>query len=396
MDNINKQVNNNQVNQVNNNQVNQVNNNQVNNNQVNRVNNNQDDNDKVNDKVNNDQGNNDQVNQGNNDQINNDRDNNDQDNNDQDNNKQNNSNQDQDNNNQVNNDQDHNRQNNDMLINNQDKNFINKNILVFSGGGIKGIALIGCLRILEKLEIINNIKIFAGASVGSLIIALYNLGYCANELYKFIKDFNFETTQNIDVMNIFSCFGIDNGKKIELMIEKLIINKKYDKNITLLELYEKTKKELIFSSVCLNTTQVEYISYKNYPDLSLIKAIRMSISIPWYYTPVEINGKLYVDGGCIDNYPIHLFKNEIQNVIGIYLLDSYTDIETINNFETFSSQVIKCFMKGMSFNSTKSYENYTIFVDLRDINIINYNLSIDKKKELCKIGLQSVLNWIKN
>ena len=62
-----------------------------------------------------------------------------------------------------------------------------------------------------------------------------------------------------------------------------------------------------------------YICHKTYPDLSLYKAIRMSISIPFYFTPVEYNGNLYVDGGCVDDFPLHKFKHKIDNVIGILI-----------------------------------------------------------------------------
>lgn len=267
-----------------------------------------------------------------------------------------------------------------------------KTTLILSGGGIKGLALIGSFRALESLNVITDITTFAGSSVGALIMSLYVIGYNANELYKFIKFFNFDIIKNIKLLNIFSEFGVDNGQKVEHMLEKLIINKKLDKNITLSDIFNKTGKELIFTSVCLNTTQVSYISYKNYPELPLIQAIRMTISIPWFYSPVLHCSKLYVDGGCIDNYPIHLFKDNLDSVIGIYLLDSYGDIDDITNLETYSIQVVKCFMQGMSFNSTKGYEKNTIFINLKDINIIDYNLSIDKKKELCKIGFKTVMN----
>ena len=68
-----------------------------------------------------------------------------------------------------------------------------KTKLVLSGGGIKGIAHVGALYALDKLDILNNITEFAGTSVGSLVLALYVIGYKPVEMYEFIKAFNFKS-----------------------------------------------------------------------------------------------------------------------------------------------------------------------------------------------------------
>ena len=268
-----------------------------------------------------------------------------------------------------------------------------KKILVLSGGGIKGLALIGCLKALEKLGILNGITTLAGTSVGALIISLYIIGYSPDELYVFVKKFNFGSLRNIKLFNLFTSLGIDDGCKMQLMIEKMITAKGLNKDITLKELHEITQKTIIMTTVCLNTCKAEYLSHKTHPTLSLAVAIRMSTCIPWFYSPIEYQGLLYTDGGCIDNYPIHLFKNKKEKVIGVYLVDSYGDNTTVNNLETFSVQVLKCFMKGVAFNSTKGYEKQTINVNLKDISATDYDIDVNKKRKLCLIGLKSVMNY---
>jgi len=270
---------------------------------------------------------------------------------------------------------------------------IEKTILVLSGGGIKGLALIGCLKALEKLNMLSKFTTLAGTSVGALIIALFIIGYTPDELYVFIKKFNFGDLKNIKVLNIFSAFGIDDGCKMQVMIEKMIEAKGWKTNITLNELYQATNKTIIMTTTCLNTVKAEYLSHETHPNMSLSLAIRMSTCIPWFYVPISYQGKLYVDGGCIDNYPIHLFKKRIEEVVGIYLIDSYGDNEIINNLEAFSVQVFKCFMQGVAFNAIKGYESETINVNLKNINAVDYDLDVIKKRKLCIIGLQSVQNY---
>jgi predicted acylesterase/phospholipase RssA len=272
----------------------------------------------------------------------------------------------------------------------------NKTILVLSGGGIKGLALVGCLKALEKLNILNNFKTMAGTSVGALITALYVIGYSPDELYVFIKKFNFGSLKNIKLLNLFTHLGVDDGCKMQVMIERMIVAKGHNADITLETLYKHTNITILMTTVCLNTCKPVYLSHKTHPDLPLSTAIRMSTCIPWFYVPISYKGYLYTDGGCIDNYPIHLFKNKIEKVIGIYLVDSYSDDAAIDNIESFSLQVFKCFMKGVAFNSIKGYEAKTVYVNLKDISATDYDIDVNKKRKLCLIGLKSVINYFKN
>jgi len=86
---------------------------------------------------------------------------------------------------------------------------INKRILVLSGGGIKGISYIGALKALDDLCILKNFEIFAGTSAGALVLFLHILGYTSDELYTFIKKFDFAKLKNIDVSLFINSYGLN-------------------------------------------------------------------------------------------------------------------------------------------------------------------------------------------
>ena len=86
-------------------------------------------------------------------------------------------------------------------------------------------------------------------------------------------------------------------------------------NDTNIYIYNKTQKTLIVTAVCINEKQVYYISHENFPNMSVKLALRMSSCIPILFSPVLYNGKYFIDGGCMDNFPIHLFKKRINDVI---------------------------------------------------------------------------------
>ena len=274
------------------------------------------------------------------------------------------------------------------------KNKTIKKILVLSGGGIRGIAHIGALQALQELNILANIEVFAGASVGALVIALYLIGYEPNELREFIIKFDLAKLKIMNMMGFLANFGIDPGTNIEYLIKRLIQSKNLNQDITLLELFDITKKKLIFSTVCVNTKEICYLSHENFPDLELWKAVRMSISIPFYYTPISYLGKIYIDGGCMDNYPIELFKNNLEEVIGIYLIENKDEIDKLQDIETYALRVLQCFLEGVTLKSKKGYEKYTIAINLDSISLIDYNINSEIKQKLYQQGYDATKKFI--
>lgn len=268
-----------------------------------------------------------------------------------------------------------------------------KTKLVLSGGGVKGIAHIGVLYALDKLKCLDKITEFAGTSIGSLIMAMYILGYSPTELYDFIKLFDLGKLKNLSILNIH-LFGLDNGSRIEYVIKRLIKGKNFNENITLKELYDIKKKKAIFTTMCINTIEICYMSHETHPTLPLYLAIRMAISLPLIYCPVQYNGYYYIDGGCYDNYPMSVFKNDIDSTIGILLVDSRDTVDKIDNLETYISRVFKCIMVGMSVNSKNGYEKNTIDIDVESINIVDYEINDAKKDELFLKGYKSVMNQV--
>lgn len=265
--------------------------------------------------------------------------------------------------------------------------------LILSGGGIKGISHIGAIAALEELNIINKIETFVGTSVGSLIISLYIIGYSSAELFNFIKLFDLGKLKNINILNL-STFGLDDGSRLDFVIQKLITGKGYDAKITLKEIYEIKKKKIIFTTVCVNNMEICFKSYLTDPDLPLYLAIRMSAAIPIIYSPIVYKDKMYIDGGSVDTFPIHLFKNEIEETLGILLSEPNDEIKIIDNLETYFLRILQCLMQGLTYRSQLGYENITIKINTDSINIINYEIDLDKKEKLYKTGYESIMNNI--
>lgn len=296
------------------------------------------------------------------------------------------------------------------------KNIINilskKTKLVLSSGGIKGIAHVGAIKFLEEYACMTNIDTFVGVSIGSIIAALVCIGYTATEMYDIIMSFDFSKmlstkTENIEcdggintVMNAIDCifanFGIDDGCKMTITISQLFKTKGYQNNISFKDLYDKTKKKLIIVAACVNTKTPEYFSVDTSPNMSIIKAIRMSSSIPIYFTPIIHNDKLYIDGGCMDGYPMHLFCDNIDQAIGVHLSEENNETVIIKDIGSYLINMVKTFTASLSDTTMKGYEKCSIIVRTKKIGLANMAITYEDKKYLYDLGYNAAINKFNN
>jgi NTE family protein len=268
-----------------------------------------------------------------------------------------------------------------------------KNILVLSGGGPKGFAHIGVLKALEEFNILKNINTIASCSIGTIVSVMFIIGYTVKEMIEFAESFDFNKLRGIEPLNFLANYGLDNGEKLIITLKKLFEAKKISNSITFKELYKLKRINLIMSTVCLNNKNVYYLSHKTFPDLEVITGIRMSTSVPIWFVPVNYHNKLYIDGGCIDNYPIELFKDNLDQVIGACLCDEQKSND-IDNFESFFENLVGCLCQGILGRSYDGYDKYTIKIRLQNITLMDLNMSIEKKRKLLNTGYEQTINFL--
>jgi NTE family protein len=215
-------------------------------------------------------------------------------------------------------------------------------------------------------------------------------------MYELVKIIDLSKVKKIDVQLFLNDFGLNSGDKLITILHKLLNSKKISSKITFLELYEKTKKTFIVTSVNINEQKLEYFSYTSHPNMEVIQAIRMSISIPFVFTPVLYNNCLYVDGGCIDNFPISYFSENIENVIGICVTESNTNKTKIETLYDYAINVICSILNGISTSVIKSYEKYIINIMLDSISFIDFDISNDNKIKLFNIGYKKTHEYFEH
>jgi len=256
--------------------------------------------------------------------------------------------------------------------------------LVFSGGGVRIYTFLGFIKVLEEKHMMTNINSIIGTSAGSLVATLLCLDYKYIELEEIfinIKSTNFKNINSDNLLKFFENYGLDNGKKFSRIINILLKAKTDNENITFKELYETTHKNLIITATCVNTMDIEYFDYEKTPDIPVLKALIMSISIPIIFKPVKLGDKYYVDGGLIKHYPIDYFKSEKENTLGILVSTNLNTFTKINNIQDYIYNVMNCPFINLVKNCYEDYKDNTVLIE-DNTNFIDFDIEYNTKINL--------------
>ena len=264
--------------------------------------------------------------------------------------------------------------------------------IVLSGGGIKGMALLGALKALDDAGLLKNVKTYVGSSVGALLGALLCVGYSPEELYNVMSSINPYEFKSIEPMKLLTHFGIDSGMKIVKFLRTMIRIKTGNPHITFQELHNDFGMTLIITGTCIESGTVEYFSRDTTPNVAICDAIRLSISIPFIFSAVRFRGQTYVDGGILNNFPIDVL-NDKENVLGIQLGATSHSIpnenpEPIRSLEKFAVGLVTCVIDEihkLRLENSPHREN-VICIDTGNVSAIQFDLSNEKRRELFDIG----------
>ncbi len=261
--------------------------------------------------------------------------------------------------------------------------------LVLSGGGGNGIAHIGVIKELERLEL--KPSLIVGTSMGSIVGGVYASGKSIEWIEDFItKDFKIRemvTTMHTlkwgegplvrvfqageALNNLRSKLGAESGKKL---LEKL---REVTNNIDI----EDTKIQFATNAVDMLSGREKIFTQGN-----LAEAIRCSMAIPPFFEPYDMEDGLYIDGAFADNLPVNIahqmgYRKVLSVDVSPLRRVSRTDID--NSFEvTFRAMSI-------AIKNAHRKEKATVAIDAYKGA---YNFDFEHAEELIEVGQQAVRN----
>lgn len=319
--------------------------------------------------------------------------------------------------------------------------------LVFEGGGVKGIAYVGAMRVLEKEGILKNIKRVGGTSAGSINAVLFAAGFSNQETLKILNDLDFNDFKDDswgvlrDMNRLRNEYGWYKGDFFREWIGSLLKKKTGSSNITFKALQEHTGKALYVYASNLSTKFGEVYSPEHTPRMRVEDAVRRSMSIPLFFRAVRDDREdVFVDGGVINNYPVKLFDREkyledssLRRIPSYYeeenkvlaerlpksspyiynketlgfRLDSAKEIGVfrdgqepqqvkIENFLDYTMQLIKTvFAVQDSQHLHEDDWHRTVYIDTLGVGTTDFDLSDSLKKDLVSSGAKSAEQYLK-
>jgi hypothetical protein len=261
--------------------------------------------------------------------------------------------------------------------------------LVLAGGGIKGLSYIGAFKYLYDNKLLDNLQSISATSIGTFFGTLLILKFTPLEMRNICIDLDFTEFMNIEFSSFISVFGFDDKKKFRDII-KIILSKKIDPNITLLEFYEKTNIEFNIITSNLTKIRVENFNYKTYPTTKLVDAMATSMNLPFVFSPEINNDKDYlIDGGLFNNYPIDYYNNELKNTLGFNFVYSYYNIGCCNDIQDYIGLLINSFIFYSDNEKQDKYKANTVYLPLCDEKYLKLNVDKEDKINMINIGYNS-------
>lgn len=258
--------------------------------------------------------------------------------------------------------------------------------VVLSGGGAKGMAHIGALKVIEAAGI--PVDIVTGTSMGSIIGGLYAIGYDADHLDSMVRkqNWNYVLSDRMNPMhqtiadrkkqNTYIIFrdlalqrrmarvprGVIEGKNLSTLFKHLTYG--YTDSIDF--------NKLPIPFACVATNIVDNTEYVFHSGI-LAEAMRASMSIPGMFSPIRKNDMLLVDGGLRNNFPVDVARQMGADiVIGVTVPAPMKTADELNTAKTMLQQIVEQNCKN-KYEDNKASTNILIEVDTHGYSAANFN-----------------------
>ncbi|MEC9489491.1 MAG: patatin-like phospholipase family protein [Halanaerobiales bacterium] len=232
--------------------------------------------------------------------------------------------------------------------------------IALSGGGVKGFAHLGVLKALAEKGI--EADVLAGVSAGAIVGSFIAAGKKPAEVMELINENDFFDFAKLSIPDR-GIFTLDN------------MTKNLKKSLGV-KTFAELKIPFYVGAANIEKARMEYFS-----EGDLIKIIQASSSIPVLFSPVEINGDLYVDGGLFENLPVTPLLNKCDKIIAVNVMpvNLKEKIESITDIAVRTFQ-LKTLVKAMELR--KKADIYIEPTGIAKYNILNTKYS----QELYDLG----------
>lgn len=277
--------------------------------------------------------------------------------------------------------------------------------LVLSGGGAKGCTHVGVIKALEEHNI--PIDYVTGTSIGSIIGALYSMGYTPEEMESLISSEMFNTWLKGRVDEKEKFYFKEDDVTPEFVSFKMKLKESFtfkpeipnsfispdQMNQATMYLFAQANticKEnfdsLFIPFRCISTNMTEKGEYIH-RNGDLGDAVRASMSFPFVFQPVRVNGQLMVDGGIYNNFPLDVMQEEFKPdyIIGCNVSDGPANTQDESPISLLENLIIQ-----NTVNDLNKEDGIVLRFKYEDVGLLDF----EQAKKLIQIGYDSTIAHI--
>ncbi len=265
--------------------------------------------------------------------------------------------------------------------------------LVLSGGGAKGLAHIGVLKEIDNAGL--KIDYIGGTSMGAIIGGMYSAGYTGKQIEKILDSIHLEEILRDIVPRSAKPFfdkefGENHAITLPIVNNKIGLPRAISRGQNVLDLFTyllssvdsiKDFKKLPIPFFCI-ATDAETGKMVVLEEGSLPLALRSSGSFPTLLNPVEMQGKLLIDGGIANNFPSDIMKSKgVDIIIGVDVQSDLKKREELNSLITILNQIVNY---DIYEQSKRGALDSDIFIkpDIAAFSVVDF----DKSKAIVAVG----------
>ena len=271
--------------------------------------------------------------------------------------------------------------------------------LVLSGGGAKGFAHVGVLKVLEAAGI--KIDYIGGTSMGAVVGGLYASGYAANQIDSIIKVTNFDNLLIDYIPRSSKSFYEKRNDELYALIlpfnnfkigapqslSKGMFNYNLFNKLTLHVRHVRDFNQLPIPFLCM-ATDIEFGQQVILDKGVLAQAFFASSALPSVFSPVILDGKFLIDGGVTNNYPIEEIKKlGADIIIGVDVQSGLRDRNQLQDATKILFQITNLQMiEKMKLNA----KNTDIYIkpDIKEYGAVSF----EKAKEIILRGEEAAFS----
>jgi NTE family protein len=239
--------------------------------------------------------------------------------------------------------------------------------LVLSGGGVRGAAHAGVLKVFEEEGV--EVGCISGTSAGAVAGALWAAGRTADQVSEFFRETKIFQASSFSLLKP----GLLDSEDYVPWLESALGD----------TTFESLEVELFVTVTDL--LQGRWTVFDSGP---VVPAVQASAAVPMIFTPVEIGDGLYADGGILNNFPIEPLVDRCETIFGVNVVPlrevERTDLDGVIDV------LVRVHDLGIRYDTARKIERCDWLVEPEDV--LRFNIfAMDRADEVFEIGYQAAL-----